>query len=44
VIHLAAQMQASILHEATEHLTGGYSKYLTLRDATNEKETKDFAG
>jgi hypothetical protein len=37
-------MQASILHDATEYLTGGYSKYLTLRDATNEKETKDFAG
>ena len=42
MIHLAAQMQASVLHGATEHLTGGYSKYLTLRDATNEKENKDF--
>jgi hypothetical protein len=37
-------MQAYILHEATEYLTGGYSKYLALTDATNEKETKDFAG
>ena len=33
VIRFASHMQASILHEATEYLTGSYSKYLTLTDA-----------